>query len=374
MTEIYLIRHTQAEGNRYRIMQGHWDGDITALGERQIELLAERFRDVPVTAVYSSDLYRARRTAEAAARWRQLPIQTDKRLREINIGPWETAFFGNLLHDEPEQVGYFLHEPERFSLAGAETFAQVGERALQALEEIARLNEGGVVAVVSHGVTIRCLLSRITGIALEETEALPICRNTAVTHLLWDGERFTLDFFNDDSHLDTLAAPHWNRNNAVRHERLDPGADAEYYTACYADAWRCAHGDLEGFSAPVYLRSAQAHHRADPDSVLRMLIDEEPIGLVDMDTRRGALAGYGWLTLLYLKPEYRGQGYGIQLLGRVYRKYQQLGRRSVRLTVAVQNQTARDFYAREGFVPLGYERGRKDLLLLERKLGGPRHG
>ena len=29
MTEIYLIRHTQAEGNRYRIMQGHWDGDVT---------------------------------------------------------------------------------------------------------------------------------------------------------------------------------------------------------------------------------------------------------------------------------------------------------------------------------------------------------
>ena len=56
MTEIYLIRHTQAEGNRYRIMQGHWDGGVTARGERQIELLAARFREIPVDAVYSSDL------------------------------------------------------------------------------------------------------------------------------------------------------------------------------------------------------------------------------------------------------------------------------------------------------------------------------
>ena len=37
MTEIYLIRHAQAEGNRYHMMQGHWDGGVTALGRRQID-------------------------------------------------------------------------------------------------------------------------------------------------------------------------------------------------------------------------------------------------------------------------------------------------------------------------------------------------
>ena len=42
MTEIYLIRHTQAEGNLYRMMQGHRDGDVTALGWREIEALADR--------------------------------------------------------------------------------------------------------------------------------------------------------------------------------------------------------------------------------------------------------------------------------------------------------------------------------------------
>ena len=31
MTEIYLIRHVQAEGNLYRVMQGHFDGAVTAL-------------------------------------------------------------------------------------------------------------------------------------------------------------------------------------------------------------------------------------------------------------------------------------------------------------------------------------------------------
>ena len=298
MTEIYLIRHTQAEGNRYRIMQGHWDGDVTETGEAQIELLAERFRDVPFDAVYASDLYRARRTASAAARWRRLPIRTDRRLREIHVGPWETEFFGNVFHDEPERARQFVFEPDLFRLEGAETYAEVGERAYAALEDIARANEGKTVAVVSHGVTIRCVISRITGISLRDREALPICRNTAVTKLVWDGARFGVAYYNDASHLAALPEPAWGRCADVRHVCFDPSSDPDFYTACYADAWRCAHGDLEGFSAPVYLHGAQEHYRADPESVLRMLAEEETIGLVDMDTRRGAHAGYGWLALI----------------------------------------------------------------------------
>ena len=373
MTEIYLIRHTQAEGNRYRIMQGHWDGDVTAVGEKQIDLLAARFRDIPVDAVYASDLYRARHTATAAARWRRLPIHSDRRLREINVGPWETEFFGNVFHDQPELARQFIHEPDRFYLEGAETYAQVGQRACAALEEIARANEGRTVAVVSHGVTIRCILSRITGVSLRDVKTLPICRNTAVTHLLWDGERFSLDYYNDASHLASLPEPAWNRSGDVRDESFDPARDPDFYTACYADAWRSAHGDLEGFSAPVYLHSAQEHYRADPGSVLRMLVEDEPIGLVDMDTRRGRYAGYGWLSLLYLRPEYRHQGYGIQVLGRVYRKYQKLGRRSLRLNVAATNTDARAFYAREGFTVLAREGGADGLLLLEKSLRRKRY-
>ena len=70
MTEIYIIRHTQAEGNRYRMMQGFWDGNVTEKGRLQIEALAERFRDIPVDAVYSSDLSRAVLTG-GSCRFRQ---------------------------------------------------------------------------------------------------------------------------------------------------------------------------------------------------------------------------------------------------------------------------------------------------------------
>ena len=65
MTTVYLIRHAEAEGNLYRRFQGWHDGLITEKGTQQIEALAARFADIPIDAVYSSDLRRTMTTAGA---------------------------------------------------------------------------------------------------------------------------------------------------------------------------------------------------------------------------------------------------------------------------------------------------------------------
>lgn len=369
MTEIYLIRHAQAEGNRYRIMQGHWDGGVTELGRRQIALLQERLRDVPFDAVYASDLYRACLTASAVYKPRGLELRTEPALREINVGPWETRFFANLYHEEPRSMDLFLNDPSRWRHQGAESYAQVTERAYPALEAIARRHEGGRVAVVSHGVTIRCLLSRIMGVALRDRTRLPIAQNTAVTRLRWEDGRFTVELLNDSAHLAVLGQPAWNSSANLRHEPLDPRTDRVFYTDCYRDAWLAAHGNLDGYRSEPYWQAARQHLREDPDSVLRILDGELPVGLVDLDPLRGRDEGYGWLSLLYLQPEYRGKGYGIQALARAVVHFRELGRESLRLMVAEENAAARHFYAEEGFRELGREAGLQGaLLLMERPL------
>ena len=369
MTEIYLIRHTQAEGNRYRIMQGHWDGGVTQLGRRQIALLEERLQGLPFDAVYASDLYRACLTASAVYRPRGLELRTDPALREINVGPWETLFFGNVFHDEPRSAELFINDPCHWRHEGAETYAQVTERAYPALEAIARRHEGGRVAVVSHGVTIRCLLSRITGIDLKDKSRLPIVQNTAITRLRWENGRFTVEAMNDYEHLAVLGQPAWNSAATLRHEPLDPRADRIFYTDCYRDAWLAAHGNLDGYRDQPYWAAAREHLLEDPDSVLRILDGDLPVGLVDLDPLRGRDEGYGWLSLLYLQPDYRGRGYGIQALARAIVHFRKLGRKSLRLMVAEENAAARRFYEREGFRELDREAGLQGgLLLLERPL------
>jgi probable phosphoglycerate mutase len=369
MTEIYLIRHTQAEGNRYRIMQGHWDGGVTALGRRQISLLEERLRDIPFDAVYASDLYRACLTASAVYKPRGLKLRTDPALREINVGPWEARFFGNVFYDEPRSAELFINDPCRWVHEGAETYAQVTERAYPALEAIARRHEGGRVAVVSHGVTIRCLLSRITGVDLKDKQNLPIVQNTAITRLRWENGRFAVEELNDSSHLAVLGQPAWSSAATLRHEPLDPRADRVYYTDCYRDAWLAAHGNLDGYRSEPYWQAACGHMRQDPESVLRILDGDRPVGLVDLDPLRGRDEGYGWLSLLYLRPEYRGKGYGIQALARAIVHFRERGRDRLRLMVAEENTAARRFYEREGFRELGREDGLQgSLLLMERPL------
>lgn len=374
MTEIFLIRHTQAEGNLYRMMQGHWDGDVTERGWQQIEALAERFRDIHPDAVYSSDLYRTRMTATAVTRHDGLELKLDRRFREIDLGPWETGFFGNIMHDEPEAMADFINRPGDWYVEGAETYAQVRDRAYGALLDVIARHEGGKIVVVSHGVTIRCLMSRILDADLNDAEKLPIHGNTAVSHLFYDKGSFTVDYVNDQSHLEAMGLPQWNRNASLRHERLDPLKEKSYYISCYEDTWKAAHGSLKGFNPTTYLSNAVSHYLCDKDSVLRFFDGETAMGVLDMDIARGAEDGIGWISLLYITEDYRRKGYGVQLLARAIAKYRGLGRTRLQLNVTEENHAARAFYEKQGFKEVSGKSGALGrLLLLEKSLGVREH-
>ena len=89
MTTMYLIRHAEAEGNLYRIAQGQDDSNLTDRGWRQVRALEERFADIHIDAVYSSDLYRTCATASALFLPKGLPLHKRRDLREICVGEWE---------------------------------------------------------------------------------------------------------------------------------------------------------------------------------------------------------------------------------------------------------------------------------------------
>jgi ribosomal protein S18 acetylase RimI-like enzyme len=218
-------------------------------------------------------------------------------------------------------------------------------------------------------------MSGILGISLADRERLPIFRNTAVTKLLWDGTVFRVVYMNDASHLPDDEQGSWSTAKDLRDEPFDPVQDRAYYEDCYADAWRAAHGSLCGYSPDPYYQAAVRHHRLRPGAVLRMYHGDEPVGLVDLDPERGAEQGAGWISLLYLKEEYRGKGYGIQALARPIFFFKALGRTSLRLQVAEKNAMALSFYRREGFRVIGEENGHDGMLfLMERPLEDARHG
>jgi broad specificity phosphatase PhoE len=87
-TRILLARHGETEWNRLGRWQGHADPPLNDLGRRQAEILAEQLAGDTVSAVYSSDLRRARETARIVAERIGLPVTEDSALREIDVGSW----------------------------------------------------------------------------------------------------------------------------------------------------------------------------------------------------------------------------------------------------------------------------------------------
>ncbi len=379
MTNIYLIRHAEAEGNLYRRAQGQYNALITPLGRSQIALLAERFRETPIDALYSSDLIRTQSTASAILKYHpELTIQTDPRLREINVGVWEDVPWGNLSRDWPEQMELFARDPERYQVPGSEHFGAVVERMVTVLTELAEKHDGQTIAAFSHGMAIRALLCHLMGLSSEQVIQVPHGDNTAVHLLHYENGKFTIEYYNDNRHLtdeaSTFARQVWWRketggnedtDNAV-FDPLDPSAEAALYTRCYAETWRASHGDLAGFNESVYLAMAKTHAALDPQQLVQMRCGGEFVGLIELDRERAAQEKAGWISLIFCEQAYRRRRLGIQLLGHAVSYFRARGYEKLRLHVSQTNTEAIGFYERCGFRTLQSVQGvGGDLWLME---------
>ena len=363
MTKIFLIRHGEAEGNLYRRCQGQGDVPLTRNGEHQASFLTARFAPVPLEAVYSSDLKRAMATARAAGAGHGLLPVPEPRLREMAFGVWEGKTWGEINRLWPEQKRLFLTDPEKLNVPGMENCASVVERYAAALKEIARRHDGGCVAAAGHGMAIRLLAASLSGIPLSRIQEVPLCGNTAVTVLDWDGEKFRIEDYNDTKHLpEPPMAP--IRAVPGRGEQgwdlwftpYDIERGRERYIRCYEDAWRQAHGSLEGFQESACWLSALRYRQGDPAAVTEARRGEDFAGVLTLDTRRGSDHGQGWIAFFYVVPELRSHGCGMQLLGEAVERYRALGRRVIRLSAAPGNP-ALAFYKKAGFVRVDTQPG-----------------
>ncbi len=238
MTNIYLIRHAEAEGNLYRRIHGWYDSLITPRGWKQIEALSKRFKDVHIDAVYSSDLMRTQMTASSIFIPHGLPLHTMPELREVNMGAWEDITWAEVERDMPDQLEYFNFDPEKWSIEGGEELSHLQKRIKSTVLEIASRHEGQTVAAVSHGTAIRALIAEVENVPSREISSIPHCDNTGVTLLHVQGEDIEVEYYGDISHLpeeiSTLKRQVWWKNSGGKTrtafilERLKPRLTAVF--------------------------------------------------------------------------------------------------------------------------------------------------
>ena len=237
-----MIRHAEAEGNIFRRAHGQFNGLIIGRGYAQIKLLRERFKDEMIDAVYSSDLLRAVATAGAVSETRGLPVNTDERLREVGIGEWEDAAWGDINYHYREMSELFGSDPARWRTEGSEKYEDVRQRMKSCISEIGRRHDGKTVAVISHGFAIRAMTCEMMGLPSHKTGLIPYCDNTAVALLRYENDKFEIEYKGDNSHLDsrssTFAKQTWWRgamertSEDIRYVPFEEKRGAELFGLC----------------------------------------------------------------------------------------------------------------------------------------------
>ena len=162
MTKLLLVRHGETDWNRDGRWQGGSDTRLNDVGREQARALAQQL-DGEIDVLYSSDLARARETAEIVAAKLGLEVRLDPRLRERGFGSWE-----GLTTTEIEERFADAH---RRWLAGegagaddAEAFEDFSARVEDFLSDVLRLHPGEEVLVVSHGGSIRVIHALAAGV------------------------------------------------------------------------------------------------------------------------------------------------------------------------------------------------------------------
>ncbi len=186
MATILLARHGETDWNRELRWQGHADRPLTDRGRAQAAALAEQLDAVPLTAVYASDLARARDTAHVVAERRGLAVVVRTDLREVDCGSWSGR-----RHDEitPDEIARWKAGERGW--AGGESYEEMGARMVRAVTELATLHAGDHVLVVSHGAAIRAVHAHALRLSLHEYRRLhPTVPNGGLSAVLAENGTF----------------------------------------------------------------------------------------------------------------------------------------------------------------------------------------
>ncbi len=186
-------------------MQGHLDSDLTELGIRQAQAVAERLEQEPFTALYSSDLQRAYRTAESIAAKTGHSIITEPALRERRLGLFQGFTLAELPAHYPDEFERYVARDPDYVVPNGESVAQKHKRALECLARIGERHPGERVVGITHGGILDSILRHVLNINLSEPRRFKIL-NASIHTFLWENGLWILHTWGDVTHLHGLSA------------------------------------------------------------------------------------------------------------------------------------------------------------------------
>lgn len=196
LTTFYLVRHGETDWNKNRIIQGQKDPELNERGIQEAEAIAKKFKDLKLELAFSSDLLRAKKTAEIIAFEHQLTVQATEKLRERKFGSLEGESFDILATHEKLLKALSEQERKEVRIApDAESDDEFAWRVITFLRQTAIAYPDKDILATTHSGVLRILIIHLGFMTYEEFDTMRFI-NGGYLQLETDG----VDFFVKEMH------------------------------------------------------------------------------------------------------------------------------------------------------------------------------
>jgi len=172
LTRVIFVRHGETSWNLDKRYQGHSDISLNKKGVEQAQAVAKRLSTERISAVYSSDLMRAAKTAELIAMQHSLPVISMPELREVNFGLWEGLTYEQIMATWPDELSAIYSKPGTICIPDGESFDDVTKRVEIGMATCIKTHQNETIVIVSHGGAMRVALCNALGLPIEKIWSL----------------------------------------------------------------------------------------------------------------------------------------------------------------------------------------------------------
>jgi broad specificity phosphatase PhoE len=201
MLTLYIVRHGETDWNKEGRIQGRLNSRLTDKGRQNVQLLGERLKGIDFAKIISSPSGRTIETTELIRGDRNVLMQTNEMIMEMDMGPWQGLLKSEIKEQYPYVYECFMNRPDLYQNEDAESFIDIYKRAEGFLHELKSSKQTGNLLIVTHGLFIKALFLAIKGIEIKDFWTEPTVEGTSLSIVKVDEEETKFMLEGDMSHV-----------------------------------------------------------------------------------------------------------------------------------------------------------------------------
>ena len=189
-SKIFIVRHTETDGNVEKRLTGRQDYEITNRGKILVDELTDHFKNIKFDRIYASTSQRTVKTVKKLAELNGISVEEKEELCEMYFGIYDGWKWEEVDRVNPQVKLNQNKTNEILGIPNQENTDDVANRIYECILNLARQNEGKTILICSHGVAIEAFLRKIAGVPFRYEKEKFCQHNVAINELEFENDEF----------------------------------------------------------------------------------------------------------------------------------------------------------------------------------------